>query len=99
MNTDQPIRPQPRPGRTINLDRQMCKVRYSPCGEYLVAGGYDASVRRWTVGDADLTAIAPLAGHHGWVQALAFHPDRRRLFSADSWGEIRCWAYAEREAQ
>jgi WD40 repeat protein len=33
------------------------------------------------------------------VQALAFHPDRRRLFTADSWGEVRAWPYADRDAR
>lgn len=90
---------QPRQVRTVNPDRQLCKVRFSPCGRFLAAGGYDAHVRRWEVADAGLTALPHLAGHHGWVQGLAFHPDRRRLFTADSWGEIRCWAYAAQQAE
>jgi hypothetical protein len=90
--------PRPRLARTVNLDRQVCKVRFSPCGRFLAAGGYEANVRRWAVDGAALNPLPPLTGHNGWVQALAFHPDRRRLFSADSWGEVRCWPYADREA-
>jgi WD40 repeat protein len=101
MSADQPAArpPQPRQVRTINADRQLTRVRFSPCGQFLVAAGYDAAVRRWAVADAGLTPLPSLAGHHGWVQAVAFHPDRRRLFTADSWGEIRVWTYAEREAR
>lgn len=91
-------RPQPRLVRTVNLDRQMSRIRFSPCGRFLVAGGFDAAVRRWAVTDAALNAMPSLSGHNGWVQALAFHPDRRRLFTADSWGEIRSWAYADQQA-
>ncbi len=93
-----PANPQPRQGETINLDRQVCRVRFSPCGRFLAAGGYDASVRRWEVTDTALTSFPSLTGHHGWVQGLAFHPDRRRLITADSWGEVRIWAYAEHQA-
>lgn len=89
---------QPRQGQTINLDRQVCKVRFSPCGLFLAAGGYDATVRRWEVTDTALTAFPSLTGHHGWVTGLAFHPDRRRLITADTWGEIRISAYADRQA-
>ncbi len=92
-------RSEPRKIHSVNLDRQICLVRYSPCGRYLAAGGYDASVRRWQVAENGLTSMSALSGHNGWVQSLAFHPDRRRLFTADSWGEVRCWAYAEREPQ
>ena len=75
----------------------MCLVRWSPSGKVLAAGGFDAQVRRWsTEGDA-LTPLPSLTGHNGWVQALAFHPDDRRLFSADSWGRLCCWAFAEKE--
>lgn len=103
MNAKQAPSRNPQPprqqGRPINLDRQMCKLRYSPCGRFLVAGGYDADVRRWEVADTTLNPLPALTGHHGWVQALAFHPDQRRLFTADSWGEIRIWNYADREAR
>ena len=89
---------EPRQGPTVNLDCQLGTVRYSPCGRFLAAGAYDATVRRWEVTDAGFTAMPSLTGHRGWVQALAFHPDRRRLFTADSWGEVRSWTYAERQA-
>ena len=86
---------QPRQGETINLDRMVGRTRFSPCGRFMAAGGNDATVRRWEVTDSSLTAIASLTGHRAWVEAIAFHPDRRRLITADSWGEVRVWAYAD----
>lgn len=93
----QQTRPQPRQFRTMNVDRQISRVRFGPCGRFLVAGGFDGNVRRWAVDGDTFTAMPALAGHNGWVQAIAFHPDRRRLLTADSWGEIRWWAHADRE--
>ncbi|MBW3540468.1 MAG: hypothetical protein KY476_09365 [Planctomycetes bacterium] len=46
-----------------------------------------------------LEALAPIAGHNGWVTSLAFHPDRERLFSVDSWGRLACWKYADEAPQ
>lgn len=99
MFPDQPQQMQPRQVTTTNPDRQMCIVRVSPCGQYVVGGGYDASVRRWQLNDDGFGDFPTLTGHHGWVQAMAFHPDRRRLITADSWGEIRIWPYTDREAR
>lgn len=88
-------RMQPRQVRTTNLDRQLCKIRFSPCGRFLAGGGFDATVRRWQVNDAALNPMPNLTGHHGWVQTLAFHPDRQRLITADSWGDVRIWPFAD----
>jgi len=79
----------------IEPDRQLCKARYSPCGCYLFAGGYDGLVRRFEVTAADALEFAPLAGHGGWVEALEFHPAGELLYTADSWGQIRCWRHRE----
>lgn len=85
----------PKESKVLKADRQMCTVRFSPCGRFLAAGGSDGTVRRWDLTAAEMPEVPPLTGHHGWVQALAFHPDARRLFTADSWGQVRCWPYAE----
>jgi WD40 repeat protein len=86
---------QPRAGKVQQVDRQLALIRFSPCGKFLVGGGYDAQVRRWETSADPYPDCPPLLGHHGWVQALAFHPDQKRLFSADSWGQLCCWPYAE----
>jgi hypothetical protein len=36
-----------------------------------------------------------LKGHDGWVTSLEFHPKDQRLYSADSWGQLCAWAYAD----
>lgn len=81
----------PREIKVLKPDRQVCTARFSPCGTLLAAGGTDATIRRWDLADPAMPELTPLVGHGGWVQAIAFHPDGRRLFSADSWGQLRCW--------
>ena len=92
---EQLSRYQPKLAKTVNLDRQMTSLRYSPCGNFLAAGGFDGKVRRFNATSDELPALAALEGHSGWVTAIAFHPDTRRLFSVDSWGQLRAWPYAE----
>ena len=76
-------------------DRQLWQARYSPCGQFLVASGYDGTVQRWDMSAAAPRQLPPLTGHHGWVQALAFQADAQQLLTADSWGHLACWAYQE----
>ena len=83
---------EPRQVSVIEQDRQVHAARYSPCGKFLLAGGYDGLVRRWDVTQAQPRELTPLTGHHGFVQGLAFAGDR--VFTADSWGLLRCWNYA-----
>ena len=86
-------------GKPTDLDQQLCMVRYSPCGKFLAAGGFDAQVRRWSTEKDPMTALPPLTGHNGWVQALVFHSDGKRLYTADSWGRLCCWLFAEKESR
>jgi WD40 repeat protein len=76
--------------KTITADLQVRSARYSPCGKVLVAGGFDASVRRWNVAADEATQLSALDGHHGWVDGLAFRADGELLFTGDSWGQLRC---------
>lgn len=85
-------------GKPFNLDQQLCIIRYSPCGKVLAGGGFDARVRRWSAIADPLAEMPALMGHNGWVSALAFHGDGKRLFSADSWGQLCCWPYADKDA-
>ncbi|HET6882331.1 MAG TPA: WD40 repeat domain-containing protein [Pirellulales bacterium] len=86
---------QPKLARSINLDRQMTSLRYSPCGKLLAAGGFDGTVRRFDATSDDMVALSSLEGHSGWVTAIAFHPDAQRLFSVDSWGRFSAWPFTE----
>jgi len=86
---------EPKPTKTLEHNRQVWCARYSPSGKLLVAGGYDGLVHRWDVSAAEPKLLTPLAGHHAWVQALAFHPKEDRLFSSDSWGQLSAWQAGE----
>jgi len=86
---------EPKPGQTLTHDRQLWQSRFSPCGQLLLACGYDAQILRWDVSASETKSLAPLTGHNGWVQGLAFHPDTKHVFTADSWGKLVCWPYAD----
>lgn len=102
MNDD-PKKPgeriQPKEIKALKPDRQVCVVRFSLCGKLLAAGCQDATIRRWDAASEQLSELTPLKGHNGWVQMLAFHGDGKRLFSADSWGRLCCWPYADKDAK
>jgi len=86
---------EPKPGKTLTHKRQLWQSRFSPCGQFLLACDYDAKIQRWDVSADKIRPLAPLAGHDGWVQCLAFHPITKRVFTADSWGKLACWPYAQ----
>jgi WD40 repeat protein len=86
----------PKPLKVLETKRQLYVIRFSPCGKFLLAGGYDGLVHRWDVSSDKLPELPPVNGHGGWVCGLAFHPlDKRHVFTADSWGQVRAWAYGE----
>jgi hypothetical protein len=87
---------QPRAVASLGQPRQLCTARFSPCGKVLAAGGFDGGVHRFDSSTDAFAAMTSLTGHNGWVTTLAFHPDGKRLFSADSWGRLRAWPYAEK---
>ena len=87
----------PKEVKALTLDRQVSALRFSPCGKVLAAGASDGTVRRWDATSDAFTPLPSLIGHNGWVQALAFHPDGKRVFTADTWGRLNCWPYAEKE--
>lgn len=82
---------QPKQFKTLDADPQVSAARFSPCGKLLVAGGYDAKVRRWNFETEDFAVLPALEGHHGWVEGIAFSKEGERLFTADSWGKLVCW--------
>lgn len=82
---------EPKPTKPVETTRQMCTARYSPCGRFLVAGGFDALVHRWDVSAAEVKVLPTLAGHNGWVDEVAFDPAGEFFVTADTWGQLRCW--------
>lgn len=113
---------QPQELTSFQTDQQVFAARFSPCGNFLAAGGFDSTVRRW---NAELKMPEPpaeapdpkakrkaappkidppqqlssLTGHGGWVQGLAFSPQGEFLYSADSWGKLCAWRYADENPQ
>lgn len=90
---------EPKPTMVIEADPQVLAARFSPCGKYLLAGGFDGRVRRWNVADETAAKLSPLVGHNGWVQALAMSGEGSLLFSSDTWGALRGWCYTEEKPE
>src|SRR5215216_4442735 len=90
---------QPKAAQPLALDQQLCCVRLSPDGTLLAAGAFEGTVRRWDTTANPFAELPARRGHNGWVQAVAFHPDGRRLFAADSWGRLTCWPAGEKDAK
>jgi WD40 repeat protein len=100
LNADDLKQYEPQPtGVTLTHDRQLWQSRYSPCGRFLLASSYDASIQRWDVTGEAPKLLSALTGHNGWVQCLDFAGGSQRAFTADSWGKLRCWPYAEADPQ
>jgi WD40 repeat protein len=92
---------QPKLLKSFPQTQQLCRVRFSPDGKLLAAGSFLGSVQLWDISD-DAKELPPrksLSGHDGWVQSIAFHPQKPWLFSADSWGRVIAWNLAEAEAK
>lgn len=83
----------------FETDRQLVCARFSPDGAVLAAGAMDGTVRRWRVGVKELTPMPHINGHHGWTSAVAFHPKEQQVFTADSWGQLRCQSFADDDAK
>src|SRR5258708_6780849 len=91
----------------LEHDHELVIARYSPCGKFLFAGSYDSNVYRWEItgGEAPAGELSDgkppsmkkdsLSGHKAWIQGIVFHPDKKRMFTGDSWGNLICWDYAE----
>lgn len=86
---------EPKEQVVLSAEPQVLAARFTPCGKYLIAGGYDARVRRWDLSGEKPNEIAAVEGHGGWTQALAFRAQEPIAFSGDSWGKLRAWRYDE----
>ncbi|MCA9070274.1 MAG: hypothetical protein KDA84_15175, partial [Planctomycetaceae bacterium] len=89
---------EPKPiGTPLTYERQLWQGHYSPCGKFLMACSYDSTIQRWDLTPEEPQLLAPLKGHNGWVQCLDFAKEGEQLFTADSWGQLISWQYAEKE--
>lgn len=94
--TPQPAKPAPKElGKPALTAQQIGCLRFSPCGNLLAAGDYDAKVQLWRVGESDLVPLPAIAGqHNGYIDALAFAPKESMLITGDTWGRMSCWDYS-----
>lgn len=88
---------QPKSFKVLNTNQQLCSIRFSPDGKLLAGGTFEGSIRRWDFSSDKFDELAPIKGLNGWVQAIAFSADSKRLYSADSWGTLSAWPIDEKE--
>lgn len=84
-----------KPLHVVSGTPQLSCARFSPDGAVLAAGSVAGAVPRWKLENKKLEPLPPLAGHHGWVGAIAFHPKEPWLYTGDSWGRLRCQTFTE----
>ena len=80
---------------TITPTTQRLSARFTPCGKYLITGGFEGLLYRWSLIGDERTELSVIKGHHGWVEAIGFHPTESRVYSGDSWGGLACHDYSE----
>ena len=78
--------------RELTHDRQLYRAQFSPDGRFIAAGGQDKFVHLWEL-EREGNSRKSFDAHRAWVSSLAFHPEEKRLFSADCHGVVHCWDY------
>lgn len=78
--------------KSLIHSRQLLCCRFDAEGTRLFAAGHDGRLYRWTLADGQLTGVD---AHRGWVEAMLASADRRRLYTADSWGQVHAWHAAD----
>jgi RNA polymerase sigma factor (sigma-70 family) len=73
---------------------QSISVAFSPDGKKLAGVGWEPTVRVWDVATGREEGAAPVAGHTGWVQAVAVLPGGKTAVSAGSDGAVIVWDVA-----
>ncbi|MBM83813.1 MAG: hypothetical protein CMJ78_24930 [Planctomycetaceae bacterium] len=95
MNSDLAKQFQVEAVKTLEYERQLWQSRYSPCGKYLVACAFDATIQRWNVEAEEPKPLKSMNGHNGWLQCFGFQTSRKHVITADSWGKLLCRPYEE----
>ena len=80
----------------LEHERILSCCAFSPCGKYLAAGGQHEVLLVWELETGKKTEIL---AHQSWITGVVFHPDQKRLFSADARGTIHCWQYPSETLQ
>ena len=90
---------EPQQTQTVDAERQLLNARFSPCGRFVVGGGYDGVIDRWNVSGEEPVPMPPVTIHQAWVDGLTLRADGELAFSADSWGRLACWRYSDETPQ
>ncbi len=77
--------------RELKHELQLFRAQFSPGGGHVAAVGLDGRVHVWRLEDEEKIT---LDGHRTWASSLVFHPDGKRLFTADYHGVVHCWDFA-----
>lgn len=88
----------PQPLKVLEKKPQVCTARFTPCGKFLVAGGFDGKIHRWDLTAENMPELPAQDGYDGWVSEVGFDHEGKWLFSADSWGQLRCTSLTEPQA-
>jgi WD40 repeat protein len=77
--------------RTLVTKAPIDSVAYSNDGKRFVSGGWDGSVKIWSVGDGKLLRTLPYGALY--VHGVAWSPDGSRIAAAgsDAAGEVKVW--------
>jgi len=78
------------PSRELEHGRQLFRAQFSPDGRWIAAGGQDKLVHLWELENDEKKSFD---GHKTWVSSLVFHPEGKKLFTADYLGVVQCWNY------
>ena len=99
MTSDELLkRYEPKQTKTLEYERQLWQCRFTPCGKFLIAVGYDSTIQRWAAKDDGYELLAPFSGHNGWLQCLAFAGTNNLCITGDSWGRLSCWDYSSQDS-
>lgn len=85
---------EPQQNTMLDYERQLWQARFTPCGNFLIGVGYDATIQRWAVKEDTYELLPAFTGHNGWLQCLALIGTDNRCVTADSWGRVSCWDYS-----
>ena len=66
-------------------------VKFSPDGEYVIAGSTDSTVQIWNVQTGE--AALSFEGHTFWVTSTSFSPDGKYIVSGSGDHTIRVWRF------
>lgn len=90
---------EPKQLKVLSTERQLFGSRFTPCGKFLISGGFDGLIHRWDATTDEFEPLPAIETHGGWTQAIAVDPASKRLFSGDSWGKLCCWDLVDAQSK